>query len=98
MRVMLRAHLDTQISNEALKSGKLPKIMQTLTERLKPEAAYFGPSEGGRCCTFVFDMQDSSLLPTIAEPLFEGLGAKIEIQPVMNSEDLQKGLAALQQG
>ncbi|QIB49083.1 hypothetical protein G3H79_24515 [Streptomyces aureoverticillatus] len=95
---MLRAHLDTQISNEALKSGKLPKIMQTLTERLKPEAAYFGPSEGGRSCTFVFDMQDSSLLPTIAEPLFEGLGAKIEIQPVMNSEDLQKGLAALQQG
>ncbi|GGR76849.1 hypothetical protein GCM10010252_14310 [Streptomyces aureoverticillatus] len=98
MRVMLRAHLDTQISNEALKSGKLPKIMQTLTERLKPEAAYFGPSKGGRCCTFVFDMQDSSQLPTIAEPLFEGLGAKIEIQPVMNSEDLQKGLAALQQG
>ncbi len=43
-------------------------------------------------------MQDSSLLPTIGEPLFEGLGAKIEIQPVMNSEDLRKGLAALQQG
>ncbi|WP_037659188.1 DUF3303 family protein [Streptomyces aurantiacus] len=98
MRVMLRAHLDTQISNEALKSGNLPKIMQSMTERLKPEAAYFGPSEGGRCCTFVFDMQDSSQLPTIAEPLLEGLGAKIEIQPVMNSEDLQKGLAALQHG
>ncbi|MEU9056113.1 DUF3303 family protein [Streptomyces sp. Marseille-Q5077] len=98
MRVMLRAHLDTQISNEALKNGTLPKIMQSMTERLKPEAAYFGPSEGGRSCTFVFDMQDSSLLPTIAEPLFEGLGAKIEIQPVMNSEDLQKGLAALQRG
>ena len=98
MRVMLRAHLDTQISTEALKNGTLPKIMQSMTERLKPEAAYFGPSEGGRSCTFVFDMQDSSLLPTIAEPLFEGLGAKIEIQPVMDSEDLQKGLAALQRG
>jgi hypothetical protein len=95
---MLRAHLDTQISNEALKNGTLSKIMQAMTERLKPEAAYFGPSEGGRSCTFVFDMQDSSLLPTIAEPLFEGFGAKIEIQPVMNSDDLQKGLAALQQG
>ena len=98
MRVMLRAHLDTQISNEALKNGTLPQIMQSMTERLKPEAAYFGPSEGGRSCTFVFDMQDSSLLPTITEPLLEGLGAKIEIQPVMNSEDLQKGLAALQLG
>ncbi|MFD3516783.1 hypothetical protein [Streptomyces sp. NPDC058657] len=98
MRVMLRAHLDTQISNEALKNGTLPDIMRSMTERLKPEAAYFGPSEGGRCCTFVFDMQDSSLLPSISEPLFEGLGAKVEITPVMNGEDLQKGLAALQHG
>lgn len=98
MRVMLRAHLDTQVSNEAVKNGTLPKLMQSMTERLKPEAAYFGPSEGGRCCTFVFDMQDSSQLPSIAEPLLETLGAKIEIQPVMNSEDLQKGLAAVQRG
>ncbi len=29
------------------------------------------------------------------EPLFEGLGASTGIQPVMNSEDLRKGLAAL---
>ncbi|MEW2127960.1 DUF3303 family protein [Streptomyces sp. NPDC007259] len=98
MRVMLRAQLDTQLANEAVKNGSLPKIMQSLMERLKPEAAYFGPSEGKRACTFVFDMQDSSLLPSIAEPLFEGLGAEIEIQPVMNTEDMQKGLAALRQG
>lgn len=98
MRVMLRAHLDTQISNEALKDGTLPKIVESMMERLKPEAAYFGPGEGGRTCTFVFDMQDSSMMPPIVEPLFEGLGARVEIQPVMNSEDLRKGLAALQQG
>ncbi|MFH8288610.1 DUF3303 family protein [Streptomyces sp. NPDC018059] len=97
MRVMLRARLDTQASNEALKSGALPKIMQALTERLRPEAAYFGPCDGGRSCTFVFDMQDSSQLPAIAEPLLQQLGAEMEIQPVMNTEDLQKGLAALQQ-
>lgn len=98
MRVMLRAHMDTQISNEAIKNGTLPEIMNSMAGLLKPEAAYFGPGEGGRCCTFVFDMQDSSQLPTIAEPLFEGLGARIEIQPVMNIEDMRKGLAALQQG
>ena len=98
MRVMLRAQLDTQVSNEAIKKGTLQKLMQSMTEQLKPEAAYFGPNEGGRSCTFVFDMQDSSELPTIAEPLFEELGAKIEIYPVMNAEDLQKGLAALRKG
>ncbi|MFG2649259.1 DUF3303 family protein [Streptomyces sp. NPDC048436] len=96
MRVMLRARMDTQISNGAIKDGSLPRLMQSMTERLKPEAAYFGPSDGGRCCTFVFDMQDSSDMPSIAEPLFGQLGAQIEIYPVMNGEDLQKGLAALQ--
>lgn len=45
----------------------------------------------------VFDLQDSSDLVTINEPLFMELGALLEVQPVMNSEDLQKGLAALQQ-
>lgn len=95
---MLRAQLDTQAANEAVKNGSLPEITQSLAERLKPEAAYFGPSEGRRCCTFVFDVQDSSLLPCIAEPLFEGLGVTIETQPVMNAEDIRKGLAALRQG
>ncbi|MCX4726848.1 DUF3303 family protein [Streptomyces sp. NPDC090052] len=88
--------MDTQITNEAVKNGTLQKIMQSMTERLKPEAAYFGPIKGGRACTFVFDMQDSSLLPSIAEPLFQGLGAEIEIQPVMNTDDMLKGMAAAQ--
>ncbi|XVQ10714.1 DUF3303 family protein [Spirillospora sp. CA-255316] len=94
---MLRAQLDTQRSNEALRSGKLREVMESMMERLNPEAAYFGPCEGERSCTFVFDMQDSSTMPTIAEPLFQELGAKIEIQPVMSPEDMRKGLAALEQ-
>ncbi|WUH98095.1 hypothetical protein OHR68_32020 [Spirillospora sp. NBC_00431] len=93
---MLRAHLDVQLANEALKDGRLAEVMESLMARLKPEAAYFGPSHGRRCCTFVFDMQDSSTLPVLAEPLFQELGAKIEIQPVMNADDMRKGLAALQ--
>ncbi|WP_406452540.1 hypothetical protein OG782_19095 [Streptomyces sp. NBC_00876] len=95
MRVMLRARLDTKTANAAVKDGTLLKIMQSLSEQLKPEAAYFGPSEGQRACTFVFDMSDSSQLPSIVEPLFQGLGAEIEIQPAMNTEDVQKGLSAL---
>lgn len=96
MRVMLRARLDTQISNEAIKNGTLPELMRSVAEQIKPEAAYFGPSDGGRAATFVFDMQDSSQMPSIAEPFFLQLGAEVEIYPVMNAEDLRKGLASLQ--
>jgi hypothetical protein len=98
MRVMLRATLDTQASNVAIKNGTLPKLLESMFERLKPEAAYFTGNEGSRSCIFVFDMQESSQLPVIAEPLFAQLGAQVEVQPVMNREELQKGLAAMEGG
>ncbi|MGH3310611.1 MAG: DUF3303 family protein [Streptomyces sp.] len=95
MRMMMRVLLDTKVSNDGLKSGKLPKLMETVLDQLKPEAAYFTPHGGRRSCVLVFDMQDSSLLPTITEPFLQEMGAEIEIQPVMNREELKKGLAAL---
>jgi hypothetical protein len=95
MRVMLRATLDTPTANDALKSGTVPEVVKSIMDRLKPEAAYFGPVGGYRCMMMVFDMTDSSQLPPIGEPLFEKLGARVEIFPVMNAEELQKGLAAM---
>jgi hypothetical protein len=35
-------------------------------------------------------------MPSIAEPLFLKLGGKVEFMPVMNIEDLQKGLEKFQ--
>ncbi|MFJ7969137.1 DUF3303 family protein [Streptomyces sp. NPDC096324] len=95
MRVMLRATMDTEKGNELIRNGKLPQLMQETMERLKPEAVYFTTNEGCRACYMVFDLQDSSQIPAIAEPFFMSLGAKFEIAPVMNAEDLHKGLAQL---
>ncbi|WCD86604.1 hypothetical protein KPP03845_102956 [Streptomyces xanthophaeus] len=95
MRVMLRAHMDTAASNEAIKTGALPEAMKTLMGRVKPEAAYFGLHEGVRSCWIVFDLQDSSDLPPLVEDLFLQFNAEVEVGPVMNAEDLAKGLAAM---
>ncbi|MGX1882663.1 DUF3303 family protein [Streptomyces sp. NPDC055287] len=95
MRVMLHAHVDTEAGNEAIRNGKMPQMMNSVIEQLKPEAAYFFPSMGRRSCMFVFDMQDSSELPPVAEKFFMELGAEVEIVPVMNGDDLKKGLEAL---
>ncbi|MEY2243096.1 DUF3303 family protein [Streptomyces sp. BF23-18] len=95
MRVMLRATMDTEKANELIRSGKLPELMRETMERLKPEATYFTTHEGSRACYMVFDLQDSSRIPAIAEPFFMELGARIDLSPVMNAEDLHKGLSEL---
>ncbi|MET3986121.1 hypothetical protein [Streptomyces sp. PvR034] len=95
MRVMLRAHFDTVAANEGIKSGALPAAVGRMMDTLKPEAAYFGLSEGVRTCWLVFDMQDSSQLPPVGEDLFMQFNAEVEISPVMNRDDLAKGLEAL---
>ncbi|KKD03949.1 DUF3303 family protein [Streptomyces sp. WM6386] len=95
MRVMLKATLDTDKANEALASGKMQELLAETLEHIKPEAAYFGPEGGRRTCFLVFDMQDSSDLPPIGEPFFSHLNAQVEVFPIMNSEDLKKGLSQL---
>ncbi|GAA3966973.1 hypothetical protein GCM10022384_18110 [Streptomyces marokkonensis] len=95
MRVLLRATLDTEKANEAIRSGKLPELINRTLDHLEPEAAYFGPLGGRRTALMVFDMQDSSELPPTGEPFFTQLNAEVEISPIMNAEDLRKGLSRL---
>ncbi|MFD4525168.1 hypothetical protein ACFWP7_14855 [Streptomyces sp. NPDC058470] len=95
MRVLLKATLDTEKSNEAIRSGKMPELIKEILDHLKPEAAYFAPLDGSRTCLLVFDMKDSSDLPPVGEPFLTQFNAKVEISPIMNAEDLQKGLSQL---
>ncbi|WP_309059241.1 hypothetical protein [Streptomyces sp.] len=95
MRVMLKATLDTEKSNEIIRSGKMPEQVKEILDRLQPEAAYFGPLGGRRTILLVLDMQDSSDVPPVGEPFFTRMNAEVEMCPVMNAEDLQKGLSRL---
>jgi hypothetical protein len=92
MRMLLKVQMDTEASNKMAADGSMQKVMQAMFDQLKPEAAYFSPDDGHRSAYIVFDMQDPSQMPVIAEPLFQGLHAKVSFAPVMNLEDLQKGL------
>lgn len=95
MRVLLQAHLDTEKTNDVISSGKMPQVMQEIMEAFKPEASYWGPDNGVRTMFFVFDMQESSQMPPLTEQLFQKFGATVDYTPVMNLEDLQKGLSQL---
>ena len=93
MRMMLKVAIPVEVGNKASKDGSLPRTIQSTLDRLKPEAAYFLAEDGKRTALFFFNMQDASQIPAIAEPLFMGMNASLTMLPVMNAEDLQKGLA-----
>ncbi len=95
MRMMLKATLDTAAATKAMQEGRMPTVMQSMMEKLKPEAAYFGPDGGQRTAFIIFQMDDPSQLPEISEPLFREFNARVEVFPVMDRDDLQRGLSAL---
>ena len=92
MRMMLRWMVPVEKGNEALADGSMTRTIEALLEQLEPEAAYFWPEEGERAGMMVFDMDDPSQIPQIAEPLFQNLDASVEFVPVMNADDLRKAI------
>jgi hypothetical protein len=84
MRTMMKFEMDMNAANEAIKDGRLPKILEWIANEIKPEATFFYAEHGRRTAEFIFEMRDSAQIPQLAEPLFLLLNAQIEFKPVMN--------------
>ena len=97
MRMMLRFTIPVENGNQAFNDGALRKVVEALMTKLKPEAAYFAPLDGKRGGMLFFDITESSQIAEAAEPLFLNLNAAVELVPVMNGDDLRKGLAKASQ-
>jgi hypothetical protein len=92
MRMMLKASIPVEKGSQTIADGSLPKIIQEILGELKPEAAYFLSLNGKRTSLIFFDMADTSQIPAVAEPFFMAFDAEVELYPVMNGDDLAKGL------
>ncbi len=96
MRMMIKFSFPIGPGNELVGSGKLGQFFKSIMEDLKPEATYFFPENGHRSGLMVVNMTDSSDLAKSLEPFWLGTQANISVTPVMNGEDLAKGLSGIE--
>jgi hypothetical protein len=97
MRFMLTFRVPPEEGNTAMKDGRFMSAFQSVVEELQPEAAYFTPVEGARGGHLIVNMDDASQLPAMAEPLFLGLGATVQIHPVFTLDDVPRVTEAVEQ-
>ena len=97
MRMLMKVQIPTDAGNAAIKDGSLPQLVGNAIGAVKAEAAYFTTEGGMRTGLIFFEMEDSSDIPSAAEPLFQGLGAKITFSPVMNADEMRAGVGKAMQ-
>jgi hypothetical protein len=97
MRFMLTFRIPPEEGNAAMKDGRFMPAFQSVLEDLQPEAAYFSDIEGARGGYLVINMDDASQIPAIAEPLFLGMGATVQIHPVFTPDDMPRVTEAIEQ-
>ena len=95
MRFMVQFSVPTQYGNEIVRSGKIEKVIKKLGEEFKPEAMYFYPADGLRAGCMFIQTDNPAICAAIGERLWFGLQAEVKVTPVMNGEELGKGLAEM---
>ena len=93
MRMMVTFSFPTDSGNDFVRSGKVGEAFKNLMADIKPEAAYMYPVNGMRGGHAIINMTDSSEVASVAERFWFALKAHVTLTPVMNPEDLQKGLS-----
>ena len=83
MRFLVRAQISTDAGNKMVKNPKFLQNLEDYMKKVNAEAAYFFEAGGERTFAFIVNMDTVDMMPSVAEPLFQDLGAKVEFHPVM---------------
>lgn len=92
MRFLIRTRIPTEPGNKMIQDPDFLKKLEDYMNKVKPEASYFMPIEGQRSCAFIVNAERNEQLPAMVEPLWQWMGANVDVIPVMNFDDLKKGL------
>jgi hypothetical protein len=90
MRIIVHAVFPHEPFSRYVRDGSIGAKMNRILGEQKPEAAYFTEFDGRRSALLVVNLNDSSQIPSIAEPWFLTFNADCHFHPAMAAEDLAK--------
>jgi hypothetical protein len=90
MRMLLNIRIPHEPFNAFVRDGTIGKVMASILEEAKPEAAYFTEQDGTRGAILIVNVNDPSEIPALAEPWFLKFNADCQFRIVMVPEDLKK--------
>jgi hypothetical protein len=92
MRFLILAKIPTEDGNKMVQDPNFLRKLEKYINKVKAEATYFFEADGNRVASFIVDIESADQIPVLAEPLFNGMGADVELHPVMSFDDLKKGI------
>ena len=96
MRMLMKVTIPGAEGNAAIINGSLGSTIGSILADLKPESVYFLEENGARTGIIVFNLENTSQIPAIAEPWFLAFNAKVELHPTMTMEDLKNSAPGME--
>jgi hypothetical protein len=96
MRMLMKVTIPGAEGNAAIINGSLGSTIGSILADLKPESVYFLEENGLRTGIIVFNLENTSQLPAVAEPWFLAFNAKVELHPTMTMEDLKNSAPGME--
>ena len=96
MKMIMISEFPPEPFNSHVRDGSIGSVIGSMMETLDFESFHFVELDGCRGAVGVFNIEDSSEIPTYAEPFFLKFDAQVRFRIAMTTEDLGKaGLDAL---
>lgn len=90
MHVMLEVDVPLEPRNQMIRDGKMGEVINEVMGDIQPEMVFFSEKDGTPTTFVLTTIDDPSEIPSITEPFFLKLGAKVEVHPGMTTEEIMQ--------
>ncbi len=90
MRTIFKISIPPEPFNTLAREGVVGQKIGRIIEETKPETIYFTGNRYGRGVLAVYDIQNGSAFPAVAEPWFLTFNAEIEYDAAFTPEEMME--------